>query len=154
MDSFVPPEISLGVTHRFYPEYYLFGTEACSGWNALDRGVKLGSWHRAEQYAHDIIEVRSSSYVCQGPPPMTLQCRFYRLMCVDSLFFRNWRQARKASMDLVCFFVFILSPRTLNSIHSIHFAWMHPGTRHLENKEEFVYVAVRQNTRCQSNGLI
>lgn len=46
-------------------------------------------------------------------------------------------------MDLVCFFVFILSPRTLGSIHSIHFAWMHPGTRHLENKE-FVYVTFRQ----------
>lgn len=60
MDSFVPAEISLGVTHHLYPEYYLFGTEACSGWSPLDRGVKLGSWHRAEQYAHDIIEVRSS----------------------------------------------------------------------------------------------
>lgn len=34
------------------------------------------------------------------------------------------------------FFVFILSPRTLGSIHSIYFAWMHPGTRHLENKEK------------------
>lgn len=56
MDSFVPAEISLGVTHQLYPEYYLFGTEACAGWNPLDRGVKLGSWDRAEQYAHDIIE--------------------------------------------------------------------------------------------------
>nr|XP_046254334.1 lysosomal acid glucosylceramidase isoform X3 [Scatophagus argus] len=57
MDSFVPAEISLGVTHHLYPEYYLFGTEACSGWHPLDRGVKLGSWLRAENYAHDIIEV-------------------------------------------------------------------------------------------------
>ncbi|XP_041649242.1 lysosomal acid glucosylceramidase [Cheilinus undulatus] len=57
MDGLVPAEISLGVTHHLYPEYYLFGTEACSGWNPLlDRGVKLGSWDRAEQYAHDIIE--------------------------------------------------------------------------------------------------
>ncbi|XP_078108976.1 lysosomal acid glucosylceramidase [Sander vitreus] len=56
MDSLVPAEISLGVTHHLYPEYYLFGTEACSGWSPLDRGVKLGSWNRAEQYAHDIIE--------------------------------------------------------------------------------------------------
>uniref|UniRef100_A0A8C4EXT1 Glucosylceramidase n=1 Tax=Dicentrarchus labrax TaxID=13489 RepID=A0A8C4EXT1_DICLA len=55
MDFLVPAEISLGVTHHLYPEYYLFGTEACSGWNPLDRGVKLGSWDRAEQYAHDII---------------------------------------------------------------------------------------------------
>ncbi|XP_044063224.1 lysosomal acid glucosylceramidase isoform X3 [Siniperca chuatsi] len=56
MDSLVPAEISLGVTHHLYPEYYLFGTEACSGWSPLDRGVKLGSWDRAEHYAHDIIE--------------------------------------------------------------------------------------------------
>ena len=60
MDSFVPAELSLGVTHHLYPEYYLFGTEACAGWSPLDRGVKLGSWRRAEQYAHDIIEVRPS----------------------------------------------------------------------------------------------
>lgn len=60
MDSFVPAEISLGVTHHLYPEYYLFGTEACAGFSPLDRGVKLGSWQRAEQYAHDIIEVRES----------------------------------------------------------------------------------------------
>ncbi|XP_056900850.1 lysosomal acid glucosylceramidase [Takifugu flavidus] len=56
MDSLVPAEMTLGVTHHLYPEYYLFGTEACAGWNPLDRGVKLGSWRRAEQYAHDIIE--------------------------------------------------------------------------------------------------
>lgn len=60
MDCVVPAEKSLVVTHQLYPEYYLFGTEACSGWNLFDRGVKLGSWDRAEQYAHDIIEVRSS----------------------------------------------------------------------------------------------
>ncbi|XP_017280474.1 lysosomal acid glucosylceramidase [Kryptolebias marmoratus] len=56
MDSFIPAGISLGTTHRLYPEYYLFGTEACAGWSPADRGVKLGSWERAEQYAHDIIE--------------------------------------------------------------------------------------------------
>lgn len=60
MDSFVPAEISLGVTHHLYPEYYLFATEACTGFSALDRGVKLGSWQTAEQYARDIIEVRES----------------------------------------------------------------------------------------------
>lgn len=60
LDSFVPAEISLGVTHHLYPEYYLFNTEACAGFSPLDRGVKLGSWQRAEQYAHDIIEVRES----------------------------------------------------------------------------------------------
>lgn len=56
LDHFVPAEISLGTTHHIYPEYYLFGTEACAGWSPLDRGVKLGSWDRAEQYAHDILE--------------------------------------------------------------------------------------------------
>ncbi|CAG6015364.1 unnamed protein product [Menidia menidia] len=55
-DSLVPAEISLGATHEVYPEYYLFGTEACSGANPFDRGVKLGSWERAEHYAHDILE--------------------------------------------------------------------------------------------------
>nr|XP_040020713.1 lysosomal acid glucosylceramidase [Gasterosteus aculeatus aculeatus] len=55
MDWLVPAETSLGVIHHLYPEYYLFGTEACAGWSPLDRGVKLGSWDRAEQYAHDII---------------------------------------------------------------------------------------------------
>lgn len=56
MDSFVPAEITLGVTHHLYPEYYLFATEACAGWSPLDRGVKLGSWERAEQYARDIMQ--------------------------------------------------------------------------------------------------
>ncbi|XP_035478634.1 lysosomal acid glucosylceramidase [Scophthalmus maximus] len=56
MDSLVPAEMSLGTTHHLYPEYYLFGTEACAGWSPLDRGVKLGSWERAEQYARDIIQ--------------------------------------------------------------------------------------------------
>ncbi|KAK0134966.1 Glucosylceramidase [Merluccius polli] len=56
MDGFVPAEISLGTTHHLFPEYYLFGTEACSGWSPVDRGVKLGSWERAEQYAADIIQ--------------------------------------------------------------------------------------------------
>lgn len=59
-DSFVPADLTLGATHHIFPEYYLFGTEACAGWNPLDRGVKLGSWQRAEQYAHDIMEVRAS----------------------------------------------------------------------------------------------
>lgn len=56
LDSFVPPEISLGTTHHLYPEYYLFGTEACTGSKLIDKGVRLGSWDRAELYAHDILE--------------------------------------------------------------------------------------------------
>ncbi|XP_034030614.1 lysosomal acid glucosylceramidase [Thalassophryne amazonica] len=56
LDNFIPPELSLGVTHHLFPEYYLIGTEACAGWSHLDKGVKLGSWARAEEYAHDIIQ--------------------------------------------------------------------------------------------------
>ncbi|XP_031431718.1 lysosomal acid glucosylceramidase isoform X2 [Clupea harengus] len=56
MDRLAPPELTLGTTHHIFPQYFLFGTEACSGWNPADRGVKLGSWERAEDYAHDIIE--------------------------------------------------------------------------------------------------
>ncbi|KAL4636166.1 glucosylceramidase isoform X1, partial [Arapaima gigas] len=55
-DSFVPAELTLSTTHHLFPEYYLFGTEACSGWNSLDPGIKLGSWDRAEEYGHDITE--------------------------------------------------------------------------------------------------
>lgn len=55
-DGIVPAELSLATTHHLYPEYYLFGTEACAGWSPTDRGVKLGCWERAEQYAHDILQ--------------------------------------------------------------------------------------------------
>lgn len=55
-DRIVPPDITLGTIHRLFPEYFLFATEACSGWNPVDRGVRLGSWDRAEDYAHDIIQ--------------------------------------------------------------------------------------------------
>ncbi|KAG9345415.1 hypothetical protein JZ751_009962 [Albula glossodonta] len=47
---------SLSTTHHLYPDFYLFGTEACAGFMPCCRGVKLGSWDRAEDYAHDIIE--------------------------------------------------------------------------------------------------
>lgn len=95
LDGLVPARVTLGATHHIFPEYYLFGTEACSGWNPLDRGVKLGSWLRAESYAHDIIGVSSSrllrrahvnpvermcDFKVDHPPPLnptppTLQCR-------------------------------------------------------------------------------
>lgn len=134
MDSLVPAEMSLGVTHHLYPEYYLFGTEACAGWNPLDRGVKLGSWNRAEQYARDIIEVRSSRLMHEGyacsvrstlnrcwdltgcelflkgeSPPSMLQCRFTSCTLLHTLV-RNCLQAIKASWNW-CFVssVFTLS---------------------------------------------
>ncbi|XP_077455890.1 lysosomal acid glucosylceramidase [Stigmatopora argus] len=55
-DGLIPAGSSLGTTHELYPEYYLFGTEACAGWTGKDQGVTLGSWQRAEKYAHDILE--------------------------------------------------------------------------------------------------
>uniref|UniRef100_A0AAY4AHE0 Glucosylceramidase n=1 Tax=Denticeps clupeoides TaxID=299321 RepID=A0AAY4AHE0_9TELE len=55
-DKFAPADITLSTTHHLYPEYFLIGTEACAGWTPLDRGVTLGSWERAEDYAHDIME--------------------------------------------------------------------------------------------------
>uniref|UniRef100_A0AAZ3RHE2 Glucosylceramidase n=1 Tax=Oncorhynchus tshawytscha TaxID=74940 RepID=A0AAZ3RHE2_ONCTS len=51
LDTLVPAELSLGTTHHLYPEYYLFGTEACAGWSPSDRGVRLDSWERAEHMA-------------------------------------------------------------------------------------------------------
>ncbi|XP_037130368.1 lysosomal acid glucosylceramidase [Syngnathus acus] len=56
MDLLIPAGPTLVTTHQMFPEYYLFGTEACAGWKPADRGVKLGSWQRAEKYAHDILE--------------------------------------------------------------------------------------------------
>ncbi|KAM6910060.1 lysosomal acid glucosylceramidase [Xenentodon cancila] len=56
LDIVIPPKITLGLTHHYYPEYYLFGTEACTGVIPTEKGVKLGSWKRAELYAKDIIE--------------------------------------------------------------------------------------------------
>jgi len=84
MDGFVPAEISLGTTHHLFPEYYLFGTEACAGYSPVDRGVKLGSWERAEQYAADIIQVVrlsspplwAQSYAC-----CSLSCLALMLTC-------------------------------------------------------------------------
>ncbi|TRY85597.1 hypothetical protein DNTS_010171 [Danionella cerebrum] len=55
-DQFAPPDITLTSTHHLFPEYFLLATEACSGWSPMDPGVRLGSWDRAEDYAHDIIQ--------------------------------------------------------------------------------------------------
>lgn len=55
-DRLVPPDVTLTSTHHLYPDYFLFATEACAGWSPVDRGVRLGSWDRAEDYAHDIIQ--------------------------------------------------------------------------------------------------
>ncbi|KAK1151655.1 lysosomal acid glucosylceramidase-like, partial [Acipenser oxyrinchus oxyrinchus] len=56
LDSVVPAELTLGATHSLYPDYFLFASEACTGSFPWEKGVRLGSWDRAERYAHDIIE--------------------------------------------------------------------------------------------------
>lgn len=131
MDGFVPAEISLEATHHLYPEYYLFGTEACAGWSPADRGVKLGSWDRAEQYAHDILEVRRSHlgmrvtlaavadvrFSCQWlhkgeSPSFTLQCRFTSCSVPHTLS-SNCLQATKAKRS----WCFLCSSFTLPPIY-------------------------------------
>ncbi|CAH2327552.1 glucosylceramidase [Pelobates cultripes] len=56
LDDLVPAEISLGTTHRLYPEYFLFASEACNGFLPWDKGVRLGCWHRGNKYSSRIIE--------------------------------------------------------------------------------------------------
>lgn len=47
----------LDQTHNNYPDKFLLSTEACEGSTSLPRNkVILGSWDRAESYAHDIIQ--------------------------------------------------------------------------------------------------
>ncbi|XP_013793530.2 glucosylceramidase-like, partial [Limulus polyphemus] len=50
-----PPEL-LDITHNSFPEQFLLATEACEGSWPWEH-VILGSWERAEGYAHDILEV-------------------------------------------------------------------------------------------------
>ncbi|XP_064471549.1 lysosomal acid glucosylceramidase-like [Ornithodoros turicata] len=47
----------LDETHYQHPGKFLLSTEACEGPTSMARNkVKLGSWSRAESYAHDIIQ--------------------------------------------------------------------------------------------------
>jgi glucosylceramidase len=50
----MPPNI-LTTAHYNFPDYFILGTEACSGAMPFDHGVALGSWERAVYYASDII---------------------------------------------------------------------------------------------------
>ncbi|XP_069805825.1 lysosomal acid glucosylceramidase [Dendropsophus ebraccatus] len=56
LDAVVPAEISLGSTHRLYPDYFLFATEASAGFAPWDKGVRLGCWERGEAYSQRIVE--------------------------------------------------------------------------------------------------
>eukprot|EP00949_MAST-11_sp_MAST-11-sp1_P003135 g3135.t1 len=41
-------------THEKHPDVFMLATEACEGFLPWSQGVQLGSWARAETYAHDI----------------------------------------------------------------------------------------------------
>ncbi|XP_028650908.1 lysosomal acid glucosylceramidase [Erpetoichthys calabaricus] len=55
-DSIAPARLTLEPTHSIFPDYYLFSTEACTGSYFWEKGIRLGCWKRAENYAHDILE--------------------------------------------------------------------------------------------------
>ncbi|CAN7939571.1 unnamed protein product, partial [Ixodes hexagonus] len=55
-DGFVGPWV-LDKTHNNFPDKFILATEACNGYKPTDKEkVILGSWDRAENYAHDILE--------------------------------------------------------------------------------------------------
>ncbi|XP_063434087.1 lysosomal acid glucosylceramidase-like [Mytilus trossulus] len=54
-EDFITPTIALSSTHQKFPDKFILATEACAG-SILPFGkVILGSWERAESYAHDIL---------------------------------------------------------------------------------------------------
>ncbi|KAK7085837.1 hypothetical protein SK128_017034 [Halocaridina rubra] len=55
-DKWVGPSV-MDETHSFFPEKFLLYTEACEGWDVTGpESVSLGSWNRAENYVHSILE--------------------------------------------------------------------------------------------------
>ncbi|XP_053552504.1 lysosomal acid glucosylceramidase [Bombina bombina] len=56
LDAIAPADVTLGLTHQLYPDYFLLTTEACTGFLPWDKGVRLGCWDRGNQYSHRIIE--------------------------------------------------------------------------------------------------
>lgn len=56
--DFLVPVSILTDTHHMFPDRFILATEACNGnmpWEL--QKVILGSWRRAEKYAHSITEV-------------------------------------------------------------------------------------------------
>jgi glucosylceramidase len=61
-DKYTPVQV-LDQTHEQFPDYSLFGTEACTGEAAKGgQRVELGNWKRGESYAHDILETLNNWY--------------------------------------------------------------------------------------------
>jgi glucosylceramidase len=53
------PPFPLNVAHNMFPEYFMINTEACTGYLHFIPGIEpvvMGSWERAQLYAHNIIE--------------------------------------------------------------------------------------------------
>lgn len=56
-NTFSSPDV-LETFHQKYPNHFLLSSEACEGSGPFDvEKVSLGSWQRAENYAHDILTV-------------------------------------------------------------------------------------------------
>nr|XP_037268263.1 lysosomal acid glucosylceramidase-like [Rhipicephalus microplus] len=54
MNRMVGPQV-LDKVHESYPDKFILPSEACTGYQK-ERGVRLGSWERAEEYAFDILQ--------------------------------------------------------------------------------------------------
>ena len=51
------PSAVLNKTHELFPDYFILGTEACTGeGTGLGIGPSLGNWNRGQQYVKDIIQ--------------------------------------------------------------------------------------------------
>ncbi|XP_070622644.1 lysosomal acid glucosylceramidase-like isoform X2 [Erythrolamprus reginae] len=54
-DRYTPTVLTLDITHRLYPDYFLLYTEACNGYMDCDVKVALGSWERGTAYSSNIL---------------------------------------------------------------------------------------------------
>ncbi|KAH7962696.1 hypothetical protein HPB52_017539 [Rhipicephalus sanguineus] len=55
MNRLIGPWV-LDKVHKSYPDKFILPSEACTGYSMKERGVKLGNWERAEEYASDILQ--------------------------------------------------------------------------------------------------
>ncbi|XP_032094231.1 lysosomal acid glucosylceramidase-like [Thamnophis elegans] len=54
-DSVTPAGLTLDITHRLYPDFFLLYTEACNGFLDWEVKVALGSWERGIYYSRNIL---------------------------------------------------------------------------------------------------
>ncbi|XP_070622344.1 lysosomal acid glucosylceramidase-like [Erythrolamprus reginae] len=54
-DRYTPVGLTLDITHRLYPDYFLLYTEACNGYQDKDVNLALGSWERGTTYSSSIL---------------------------------------------------------------------------------------------------